>query len=95
VLKSRDKKILFTVKTLLVKTSKYLLISFSIINNSKPETSPREHEILEHIYAGMSNNEIAEELCISHLTVKKHISNMMLKADVNNRILLLKTHGFI
>lgn len=46
----------------------------------------REQEILSHISYGMSNGEIAEELCISVHTVKTHLYNIFKKIDVPNRL---------
>lgn len=45
----------------------------------------RETEILHLIELGMTNKVIAERLVISVATVKKHISNIFLKLDAQNR----------
>lgn len=45
----------------------------------------RECEIAVLVCRGMSNGEIAEELCISEATVKKHISNIFEKLKCNRR----------
>lgn len=45
----------------------------------------REHEILLMIAAGDTNNQIAENLCISPHTVKTHVSNILRKINVPNR----------
>jgi LuxR family transcriptional regulator, maltose regulon positive regulatory protein len=45
----------------------------------------REVEVLKLIEAGNANQEIAEKLVISITTVKRHISNIYTKLDVNNR----------
>ncbi|MEM6527888.1 MAG: response regulator transcription factor [Chloroflexota bacterium] len=47
--------------------------------------SPREHEILKLIAAGMSYGQIAEKLTISMSTVKFHVSNMLEKLGVATR----------
>jgi DNA-binding NarL/FixJ family response regulator len=48
--------------------------------------SPREHEVLRLVAAGKDNMEIAEELYISPHTVKNHISSILAKLHVANRI---------
>lgn len=45
----------------------------------------RECEIAILVCQGMSNGEIAESLCISEATVKKHISNIFEKLDCGRR----------
>lgn len=45
----------------------------------------REQEVLKLISAGLTNQEIAEELVISHETVKKHAGNIYRKLGVGNR----------
>jgi LuxR family maltose regulon positive regulatory protein len=47
--------------------------------------SGREIEVLKLIEAGLSNQEISSRLFISITTVKKHISNIYAKLDVNTR----------
>lgn len=53
------------------------------------KVSAREKEVIELIVKGMNNTEIAEELCISVYTVKRHINNIFKKLDVKNRFELL------
>lgn len=48
--------------------------------------TPREKELVELIYVGKSNKEIAEILFLSESTVKTHIYNIFRKMDVKNRI---------
>lgn len=47
--------------------------------------TPREHEVLALLSKGMSNPEIAGQLCISRATVKVHISNILSKLGVASR----------
>ena len=46
----------------------------------------RERRVLELLASGMSNEEIAKELMISVHTVKAHVSNVLEKLKVRNRI---------
>lgn len=48
--------------------------------------TPREKELMELIYSGMSNKEIAETLFLSESTVKTHIYNIFRKLEVKNRV---------
>jgi DNA-binding NarL/FixJ family response regulator len=48
----------------------------------------REREVLEMLVAGNSNKEIAEPLGIEVRTVKAHISKLLRKTGVRNRIAL-------
>jgi DNA-binding CsgD family transcriptional regulator len=47
--------------------------------------SKRELEVLTHMAAGLSNQEIAERLFVSVNTIKTHLSNLFLKLDVQRR----------
>ena len=51
----------------------------------KLSLSKREIEILDLINEGLSNQQIAERLFVSESTVKKHVSNILLKMDVGRR----------
>jgi DNA-binding NarL/FixJ family response regulator len=48
--------------------------------------TPRERMVLELMAKGRSNDEIAEELFVSVPTVKSHVSNLLTKLDLDNRI---------
>lgn len=50
--------------------------------------SARETEVVELIVQGLSNKEIADRLCISVDTVKKHSYNSYKKLSVQNRVQL-------
>lgn len=52
--------------------------------------SKREYEILQLINDGLSNQQIAGKLFLSENTVKKHISNLFLKMDVQRRTEAIK-----
>ena len=50
--------------------------------------SDRERQVLELLVAGRTNKEIGRELGIEERTVKLHVSKLMQKAGVDNRIAL-------
>jgi DNA-binding NarL/FixJ family response regulator len=47
--------------------------------------SQREQEVLQLMFAGKSNREIAEELAIKEATVKSHVSVILMRLDVSDR----------
>jgi DNA-binding NarL/FixJ family response regulator len=52
--------------------------------------SDREVEIIELITAGLTNEQIAAQLEISKRTVDNHISNVLKKTGVDNRVALVR-----
>ncbi len=64
----------------------------------KSGLSPREHEVLVKMAAGLSNQEIASALFLSESTVKTHVSNILFKLDAKRRtqaILVAKERGIV
>ena len=53
------------------------------------ELTAREHEILQLVAAGLSNVEIAERLWLSPLTVKTHVSHVLMKMNARDRVQLV------
>lgn len=50
------------------------------------QLTERELEILEMVSQGLTNQEIADRLFLSENTIKKYISNILNKLQVNNRV---------
>jgi DNA-binding NarL/FixJ family response regulator len=48
--------------------------------------TPRELEVLELLARGLDNSEIAQALYLSQHTVKNHVSSILIKLQVENRI---------
>jgi DNA-binding NarL/FixJ family response regulator len=66
--------------------------------DSLPALTKREKEILSHIAEGLTNNQIAEKLFISPLTVDSHRKNLLTKLNVNNTAALVRfavEHGLV
>ena len=63
-----------------------------------PALTKREKEVLQLISEGLTNNQIAEKLFISPLTVDSHRKNLLTKLNVNNTaslITLAVKHGLV
>ncbi|HWI21035.1 MAG TPA: response regulator transcription factor [Baekduia sp.] len=60
------------------------------------ELSPREHDVAVAITAGHANAQIAADLHLSLATVKAHVSRLLAKLEVDNRVqiaLLMQSAG--
>lgn len=55
------------------------------IDSNLDELTPRENDVLMVLSKGYSNYEIGKELFISENTVKKHVSNILSKLELNHR----------
>ncbi|MDF2442751.1 MAG: hypothetical protein JWR01_954 [Subtercola sp.] len=51
--------------------------------------TPREHDLFDHVAAGLSNAEIAEALQLSDATVKTHVSRILAKLGLRDRVQLV------
>ena len=52
---------------------------------ARPQLTPREHEVLQHLAAGDSVAQVAKTLYMSESTVKTHIGKVYDKLGVHNR----------
>jgi DNA-binding CsgD family transcriptional regulator len=68
----------------------YMNLNNQTVFEKEAAFSKREIEILKLISNGNNNNEIADKLCISQLTVKKHRKNILQKANCKNTTQLIK-----
>jgi DNA-binding NarL/FixJ family response regulator len=50
------------------------------------ELSPRELEVFRLLARGKSNNEIATELFVAETTIKTHVTRIMMKLGVRDRV---------
>ena len=65
---------------------KLLNVSDTSLANARPHLTDRERQVLELILLARSNREIARQLGIEERTVKSHVSRLMRKTGVENRI---------
>ncbi len=54
-----------------------------------PELTPREHELLDRVAAGLSNTEVAAALGLSEKTVRNQVSTVLAKLAVRDRPALI------
>jgi DNA-binding NarL/FixJ family response regulator len=68
-----------------------LLTTLTSLTQPSTQSNPistltsREHEILEHVAAGLSNKRIALKLKLQEKTVKHHMTRILFKLKVQNR----------
>jgi DNA-binding NarL/FixJ family response regulator len=81
-----------------------VLAAYRTATPARPEApridvlTDREREVLSLIGRGLSNPEIADELCISEVTVKSHVGHIFTKLDLRDRaaaIVYAFDHGVV
>jgi len=82
-----------------------LMVSAMSLQKGKPfedeglsKLTRREIEVLEALGKGLSNSDISSKLLITESTVKKHVSNVLVKLSLSDRTqaaLYATTHGLI
>ena len=72
----------------------YMNLRLNLDNKDTRQFSKREISIIKFIADGLNNNEIADKLFISALTVKKHRTNIFAKCDCKNAAELVKLSMF-
>ena len=80
-------------------TMEHLARLLSVLpSDGLPALTKREKEVLQLISEGLTNNQVAEKLFISPLTVDSHRKNLLTKLNVNNTATLIKLavqHGLV
>lgn len=77
--------ILYAIRVI-IRGKKYYYPDILKYNNSIiDQLTNREKDVLKEIRKGLTNEEIANCLYISEHTVKKHVSNILAKLNLNNR----------
>ena len=101
-----QKRLCVATNTLEWKTSRLFVIRIEELpgpNHSKWRyltqsfhLSPREVDVISHLFSGLKNAEIAEKLFVTEITIKKHLQSIYAKMAVKNRtaliLKLLTTH---
>lgn len=57
------------------------------------DLTTREADVLQLMFKGLSNDEMADQLHISHFTIQKHISNIYKKLKINSKGQLFKLYS--
>ena len=68
------------------------LAESNIFTNAAFQLSPRERDVFALLLEGLSNKQIAGHLYISQRTAKFHVSAILKKCGVRNRLELIHEH---
>ncbi|ETT26292.1 DNA-binding response regulator [Rhodococcus aetherivorans] len=75
------------VKTTLSDAREYAAWSVDTLTQQEEVAlTPREHEVLELVIAGLSNREIAQRMQLSRSTVNTHVEHLLRKLKAPNRV---------
>lgn len=66
------------------------IIRACLLDTASVHLSPRQQEVLRAILQGLTNKEIASKLNISERTIKFHVSLLLHKFGVENRLALMR-----
>lgn len=70
-----------------INTDKQMMLSNQKLAKQLAQLTPQQYVVLTQIAVGQLNKQIAYDLDIKETTVKKHVSAILMKLQVNNRTL--------
>lgn len=78
----------FHIMMLMEKVSQHRQIDIEKLKK-RFQLTIRQMEIIKHLFAGCTNRQIAETLCVSEDTIKGHLKHIMRRLKVNSRTEIL------
>jgi len=73
-------------RRLLDRFARHLPAATTTTPSPLPQLTEREHQVLLLVARGLSNAEVAAELVLSETTVKTHVSNLLAKLGLRDRV---------